>query len=455
MSIRITGLGEVSTIQSGDFVAIDNATNGTHKFDATKLGASVSTNIAPAYSTAATYAVGEFCMHDNYLYRCTVAITSPEAWTASHWVQVTVGASLYSKVDKVSGKGLSQNDFTNTLKTKLDGIEAGAEVNVQADWAEADNTKDDYIKNKPVNATQSTAGFMSAADKTKLDGIASGAEVNVQANWNETNTSSDAYIQNKPTNATGSSAGFMSAADKTKLDGIAAGAEVNVQSDWNVTDNTSDAYIKNKPSTATQSTAGFMSSSDKTKLDGIEAGAEVNVQADWAQTNTSADDYIKNKPNVIETVKVDGVALTPSNNAVDITGKANESIVASEYSTNESYVIGDYVLRSNVLYVCIDNTSGTWNSAKWSQVVLTDEINHLDDLAKLYDDMSGSTQTLAWTDDMVTSVTHKVGSTTIRTDTFTYSAGTFTEVRTLNNGATLTLATDLSTYVTTVTYVGA
>ena len=36
--------------------------------------------------------------------------------------------------------------------------------------------------------------------KNKLDGIASGAEVNVQANWNETNSSSDAYIRNKPTN---------------------------------------------------------------------------------------------------------------------------------------------------------------------------------------------------------------------------------------------------------------
>lgn len=37
---------------------------------------------------------------------------------------------LNSKVDKVTGKGLSTNDFTNALKTKLDGIEAGAEVNV-------------------------------------------------------------------------------------------------------------------------------------------------------------------------------------------------------------------------------------------------------------------------------------------------------------------------------------
>lgn len=37
---------------------------------------------------------------------------------------------LNNKVDKVSGKGLSTNDFTNADKTKLDGIESGAEVNV-------------------------------------------------------------------------------------------------------------------------------------------------------------------------------------------------------------------------------------------------------------------------------------------------------------------------------------
>lgn len=37
---------------------------------------------------------------------------------------------LDSKVDKVEGKGLSTNDFTNELKTKLDGIQAGAQTNV-------------------------------------------------------------------------------------------------------------------------------------------------------------------------------------------------------------------------------------------------------------------------------------------------------------------------------------
>jgi hypothetical protein len=45
-------------------------------------------------------------------------------------------------------------------------------------------------------ATTSAAGSMSAEDKAKLDGIAAGAEVNVNADWNA--TSGDAQILNKP-----------------------------------------------------------------------------------------------------------------------------------------------------------------------------------------------------------------------------------------------------------------
>lgn len=39
-------------------------------------------------------------------------------------------SALSGKVDKVTGKDLSTNDFTDALKNKLNGIEAGAEVNV-------------------------------------------------------------------------------------------------------------------------------------------------------------------------------------------------------------------------------------------------------------------------------------------------------------------------------------
>lgn len=48
-------------------------------------------------------------------------------------------------------------------------------------------------------ATQSINGLMSATDKTKLDGIEAGAEVNVQSDWNQSNMQADDYIKNKPT----------------------------------------------------------------------------------------------------------------------------------------------------------------------------------------------------------------------------------------------------------------
>jgi hypothetical protein len=62
--------------------------------------------------------------------------------------QTDLVTALNLKVDAVPGKGLSANDFTNTLKTKLDGIEAGAEVNVNADWNAISG--DAQILNKPT-----------------------------------------------------------------------------------------------------------------------------------------------------------------------------------------------------------------------------------------------------------------------------------------------------------------
>lgn len=51
-------------------------------------------------------------------------------------------------VFKETGKGLSTNDFTDAEQTKLAGIAVGAEVNVQADLAQEDDTQDDFVKNK-------------------------------------------------------------------------------------------------------------------------------------------------------------------------------------------------------------------------------------------------------------------------------------------------------------------
>lgn len=96
--------------------------------------------------------------------------------TTSSTKAVTSGGvktALDGKVDTVSGKGLSANDYTTAEKNKLAGIAEGAEVNVQSDWNQTDGTSDDYIKNKPQNLVQDasyvhTDNNYTTADKNKV-----------------------------------------------------------------------------------------------------------------------------------------------------------------------------------------------------------------------------------------------------------------------------------------------
>ena len=80
----------------------------------------------------------------------------------------------------------------------------GSGTTIQSNWAEQDPLEPSYIQNKPQNLVQDasyvhTDNNFTTTEKLKLDGIQAGAEANVQADWNETNTDSDAYIKNKPT----------------------------------------------------------------------------------------------------------------------------------------------------------------------------------------------------------------------------------------------------------------
>lgn len=79
---------------------------------------------------------------------------------------------LTGKVDKETGKGLSTNDFTTTLKNKLDGISNGAEANVQSNWNETNTSSDAYIQNKPTNVSAFTndAGYLTLSTLPIYDG---------------------------------------------------------------------------------------------------------------------------------------------------------------------------------------------------------------------------------------------------------------------------------------------
>lgn len=94
-----------------------------------------------------------------------------------------VAQAISTKVDKVTGKGLSENNYTNADKAKLDGIETGAEANVQADWTQTDDTAEDYIKNKPtiptVNDAVLTVQKNGTAVGTFSANAATGAIINI------------------------------------------------------------------------------------------------------------------------------------------------------------------------------------------------------------------------------------------------------------------------------------
>ncbi|WP_097026187.1 hypothetical protein [Clostridium peptidivorans] len=69
-----------------------------------------------------------------------------------------------NKVDKVTGKGLSTNDYTTTEKNKLAGIVAGANNYVHPSTHPA-----------TIIVQDASHRFVSDTDKAKLDGIATGA----------------------------------------------------------------------------------------------------------------------------------------------------------------------------------------------------------------------------------------------------------------------------------------
>ena len=139
-------------------------------------------------------------------------------WTVVNIPEVDfteVYEAIDTKVDKVDGKGLSTNDYITADKTKVTNvnevIEAAAK-SVTATGISITLDKRNLVTNAVENieldlpaSTTALAGLMLPSDKTKLNGIAAGAEVNVNADWNA--TEGDALILNKPILATVATSG--------------------------------------------------------------------------------------------------------------------------------------------------------------------------------------------------------------------------------------------------------
>ena len=116
-------------------------------------------------------------------------------------------AALDAKEPSVTGKGLSANDFTDALLTKLNGIAANAEVNIAHDYT--------TLSNKPTDVTN-----LGIHDVTELQDV--------------TSTGSGAIISSAERNLiTSTHATFIgfSTAERAKLAGIDVNTSTNVITD--------------------------------------------------------------------------------------------------------------------------------------------------------------------------------------------------------------------------------
>lgn len=217
-------------------------------------------------------------------------------------------------------------DGLSHFLSKIKGIFVGAATNTTEDHvvtfgADGKTIKDSgytIASNVPANAkftdtTYSTAttsknGLMSSTDKTKLDGIATGA---------------NNYTLPAATSST--LGGVKTGSNITNTSGTISLTKANVTAALGYTPPTTDTTY----SVATTSANGLMSSTDKSKLDGIAAGAQVNV---------------------IESVKVNGTALTPASKAVniDLSTYALKSSLSS-YATTSS--LSAYAKKTDIANV--------------------------------------------------------------------------------------------------------
>lgn len=199
-------------------------------------------------------------------------------------------SAIANKVDKISGKQLSTEDYTSAEKTKLSGIAAGAN--------NYSHPTSDGNKHVPANGTTNTNKVLkaSATAGTYSWGSVAGSEVTEDSTHRFATDAEKAAWNAKAeaAEATTSTAGLMSSSDKTKLNGIATGSN-------NYTHPSGDGNL-HVPATSTTnsgkvlkagSTAGSLSWGTLAKADVGLGSVDNTQQATKTEFNTHLADYVR------------------------------------------------------------------------------------------------------------------------------------------------------------------
>lgn len=179
-----------------------------------------------------------------------------------------IKAALGNKVDKVSGKGLSTNDYTTAEKTKLSGIETNANKYVHP----THTAKTSGLYKVTVDGSGHVSGTAAVA-KSDITGLGIPGQDTTYSDMEGATLTADGANGLVPKPVKGDDGRFLSG------DGTWKDALIDIAYNSDATEGTiSSMYGDGSVGTstiigATTSRSGLLSASDKTKLNGIAANA--------------------------------------------------------------------------------------------------------------------------------------------------------------------------------------
>ena len=224
-------------------------------------------------------------------------------------------------VQKVSGKALSTNDFTNTLKDKLDGVESGAQVNTVNQVN--DKTGNVVLNSEDISFTSSVAGSTPTTIRKIIDDI---------LEKDEEQDVASSQVENRVSALETNKADKTTTYTKTEIDGKLGEIDSGVIS---VNEKTGVVTLDADDISDTSTDNKFVSATEKSTWNGkanvsyvdTEVGKKVDKVTGKGLSTNDLTTILKNKldgidsgaqTNVIETIKRNGTNLTVIEKAVDI-----------------------------------------------------------------------------------------------------------------------------------------
>lgn len=305
------------------------------------IGAFSATEVADAYSSSATYNVGDVVIHDSGLYQCTTKITQAEDWNSDHWESVAIVNAIKTYIAKydLTTEPVTLTNFDD-IKTIID---AGKSIVLKY--------------NSLANPNEYFQLASSLNNKIIFSRVSyDGAEANPM--------SCSSVVISKSNGTTTATYTSKVLIDKVYADAIASmiAAEYDSAHTYKIGDLVRHENVlyrcKTANTTGTWNAANWnvATSTDIFSGSGTTGLVPPSTAEDAAKLLSGAGTWV----------------------TVDLTDYITESnlgdIVASLYSASSTYTVGAYVIKDKKLYRCTTaiTQAENWNASHWTLAKSTD-----------------------------------------------------------------------------------